>query len=402
MTLVHQPALLDEPLDEPLAVATPEVTSKATPEAAVTETSDLPDTPGRVARAALGRIVEPGDERAGRLIEELGPQGALARLVRGLPVGVAPPDGARELAHGRLIGARLICPGEAAWPSQLDDLGPVRPVALWARGSAALRVLAVRSVAVVGARACTGYGQRMAADLAAALAERGWTVVSGAAYGVDAAAHRGALAVSGPTIGVLACGVDQAYPRSNDQLLRRISESGLLLSELPLGAHPNRPRFLQRNRLIAALTRGTVVVEAARRSGSLNTARWAGELARHVMAVPGTATSSLSAGTHALIREGAVLVSDHAEIVEQIGEIGTDLAATPEGRERLRDALAPETLRVLESLPASSRGTTVESLVQRSLLAPDVVLQRLYELVSLGMVERLGAHWRLNPACKGS
>jgi DNA processing protein len=352
--------------------------------------------------AALGRVVEPGDERAGELIDERGPEEALARLIRGLPAGVAAPEGAREIGRGALIGARLICRGEAGWPTQLDDLGPVRPVALWARGRASLRVLAVRSVAVVGARACTGYGQRLAADLSASLTERGWTVFSGAAYGIDAAAHRGALVVGGPTVGVLACGVDQVYPRANEQLLRRVTEHGLLLSELPLGAHPNRPRFLQRNRLIAALTRGTVVVEAARRSGSLNTARWAADLRRQVMAMPGPATSSLSAGTHELIRRGAVLVADAGEVVEQVGEIGTDLATTPEGRERIRDALAPETLRVLESLPASARGGSVESLVQRCLLGPDVVLRRLYELLSLGLVERLGAHWRLNPAYKGT
>jgi DNA processing protein len=356
----------------------------------------------RAVWAALGRIVEPGDQRAGELIEERGPTEALARLVRALPAGVEAPDGAREIARGGLIGARLICRGEAAWPTQLDDLGPVRPVALWVRGRASLRVLAVRSVAVVGARACTEYGQRIASDLSASLTERGWTVFSGAAYGIDAAAHRGALVVGGPTVGVLACGVDQVYPRANEQLLRRLCEQGLLLSELPLGAHPNRPRFLQRNRIIAALTRGTVVVEAARRSGSLNTARWAGDLCRQVMAVPGPANSSLSGGTHELIRRGAVLVADAGEVIEQVGGIGTDLSATPEGRERLRDALAPETLRVLESLPASARGAGLESLVQRSLLAPDVVLRRLYELLSLGLVERFGAHWRLNPACKGT
>jgi DNA processing protein len=361
----------------------------------------LPPERERMLWAALGRIVEPGDERAGELIEEWGPEEALARLTRALPAGVEAPDGAREIARGALIGARLVCRGEAGWPTQLDDLGPVRPVALWVWGRGVLRVLAVRSVAVVGARACTGYGQRIAADLSASLTERGWTVSSGAAYGIDAAAHRGALVIGGPTVGVVAWGVDQFYPRANEQLLRRISELGLVLSELPLGAHPNR-RASSSATASSALTRGTVVVEAACRSGSLDTARWAGDLRRQVMAVPGPANSSLSAGTHELIRRGAVLVADAAEVVEQVGEIGTDLVATPEGRERLRDALAPETLRVLESLPASARGGSVESLVQRCLLGPDVVLRRLYELLSLGLVERLGAHWRLNPACKGS
>lgn len=356
------------------------------------------DEEERVAWAALNRIVEPGDEEAGALIVDEGPVDALARLCAARQrLGLEPPDGARELAHAALIGARFICPGAGEWPSQLDDLGPIRPTGLWVRGAASLRLAALHSVAVVGARACTEYGARVAAELSAALADRGRPVVSGGASGIDAAAHRGALVVGGLTVSVLACGVDQVYPRSNEQLLKRIAELGLVVSELPLGAHPNRPRFLQRNRLIAALTRGTVVVEAARRSGSLNTARWAAELNRHVMGVPGPVVSELSSGVHELIRTGAVLVTSAAEVVELVGGVGTDLAPAPQLPALPRDILGPVALRVIEALPLDRRGAPVEHLVRRLALPAPAVLARLHELCALGMVEREGAHWRLNP-----
>ena len=227
------------------------------------------DSPERLARAALTRLVEPGDTVMGRWLSEHG-AGVVADAIRGL----APPErlgldpdriagyrarsGALDpVADLRRIhggGGRFVIPGDAEWPTQLDDLGHSRPVGLWVRGSGSLRLLALRSVAVVGARACTAYGAHVAGELAAQLAERGWVVVSGAAYGIDSAAHRGTLAVGGATIGVLACGADVAYPPGNAELIRRISEQGLLVSELPPGTHPNRFRFVLRNRVIAALT----------------------------------------------------------------------------------------------------------------------------------------------------
>lgn len=354
----------------------------------------------RLARAALSRIVEPGDEAVGALLDRHGPVETLARLLHG-PAGegfrarALGSDPATDLDHARSLGARLVCPGEPEWPTQLDDLGPGRPIGLWVRGTASLRLLALRSVAVVGARACTAYGIHVAADLAAELADAAWVVVSGGAYGIDAAAHRGALAATGVTLAVLACGVDQCYPRGNSALLGRIAEQGLLLSELPLGGHPNRPRFLLRNRVIAALTRGTVVVEAARRSGALSTARRARDLNRLVMGVPGPVTSELSAGVHALLRAGGSLVTSAAEVIELVGAIGADLAEARPGPVLPRDALAGEALRVLEAVPAGTLGAPVERLVRAAGLPSDRVLQRLYELGSLGLVERRGAHWCL-------
>ncbi|MFF2044765.1 DNA-processing protein DprA [Kitasatospora sp. NPDC058170] len=367
--------------------------------------------PERYARAALTRLGEPGDAVVGRWLSRLD----AAALLQAIREGAVPDhpaldadrlasyrarlaglDPGADLERVRAVGGRFIIPGDTEWPSQLDDLGDGRPVGLWVVGAGSLRLLALRSVAVVGSRACTAYGAHVAGDLSAQLAERGWVVVSGAAYGIDAAAHRGALAVGGMTVGVLACGVDVAYPRGNTDLIRRIAAQGLLLSELPPGEHPNRFRFVLRNRVIAALTRGTVVVEAAIRSGALSTARRARDLNRHAMGVAGPVTSAFSAGVHAMIRSGgATLVTDAAEVAELIGAIGDDLAPQRSGPVLPRDLLEPAVARVLEAVPATAEGAPVERLARQSGLPPDEVLQRLYELGSLGFVERYGAHWRL-------
>ncbi|MFF2077132.1 DNA-processing protein DprA [Kitasatospora sp. NPDC058162] len=367
--------------------------------------------PERLARVLLNRLSEPGDAVVGRWLGEL----PAVEVVRAIREGAVPDhpglDTARlaayqarlpgldptvDLKRVRDVGGRFIIPGDTEWPSQLDDLGDGRPIGLWTAGTGSLRLLALRSVAVVGSRACTAYGAHVAGELSAQLAERGWVVVSGAAYGIDAAAHRGALAVGGMTLAVLACGVDVAYPKGNAELIRRIGVQGLLVSELPPGEHPNRFRFVLRNRVIAALTRGTVVVEAALRSGALSTARRARDLNRHTMGVAGPVTSELSAGVHALIRSGgATLVTDAAEIAELVGAIGDDLAPQRSGPVLPRDLLEPPVARVLEAVPATAEGAPVERLARQSGLPPDEVLQRLYELVSLGFVERHGAHWRV-------
>ncbi|WEH37659.1 DNA-processing protein DprA [Streptomyces sp. AM 4-1-1] len=357
--------------------------------------------------------MEPGDERGGRWLREIGPVELLRRLrasdgTAAEALGGMTPKrlGAYRLRAGRVeperdltavaeAGGRFVCPGDREWPSQLDDLGDARPIGLWVRGRPDLRLWALRSVAVVGARACTPYGSHMAATLGAGLAERGWVVVSGAAFGVDGAAHRGALAAGGATVAVLACGVDVAYPRGHTELIGRVVEQGLVVGELPPSEHPTRSRFILRNRVIAALTRGTVVVEAEYRSGSLVTARDAQRIGRFVMGVPGPATSGLSAGVHELLRGEGVLVTDASEIVELVGEIG-ELAPRRRGPVLPRDLLATATAAVLDALPyrdsadardvARAAGTTV-----------DEALARLYELHSLGFVERGGEGWRLTP-----
>lgn len=368
--------------------------------------------PELLARAALTRVLEPGDEHGGRWIRELGAT-AVIRLLTGPDpepgplTGVGPErlagyrgraaaaEPLRDLESAAASGVRFVCPGSAEWPTQLDDLGDARPVGLWLRGRPHLRTWALRSVAVVGARACTPYGAHMAQTLAAGLAERGWVVVSGAAYGIDGAAHRGALASGGATAAVLACGVDTVYPRGHAGLLSRITRQGLVLGELPPGTHPTPSRFVLRNRVIAALTRGTVVVEAAHRSGSLVTARRAQQLGRLTMGVPGPATSGLSAGVHELLRGEAVLVTDADEIVELVGAMG-ELAPARRGPVHARDLLDPGAARVLEALPAG-RAAGVDEIALAAAADTDEVIGRLYELHSLGFVERQGDGWRLTP-----
>ncbi|MEU9100256.1 DNA-processing protein DprA [Streptomyces sp. NPDC048361] len=366
----------------------------------------------RLARAALTRVIEPGDERGGRWLRTYGAAGLLRRLTRpqgpqddlpgatparleGLRRRAALADPERDLETAAAAGARFLVPGDEEWPRQLDDLADARPVGLWARGRPDLRIWALRSVAVVGARACTPYGAHMGAVLGSGLAEKGWVVVSGAAAGIDGSVHRGALAAGGATIAVLACGVDVVYPRGHAELIGRIAEQGLLVGELPPGDHPTPSRFIVRNRVIAALTRGTVVVEAEYRSGSLATARAAQRLGRFTIGVPGPATSGLSAGVHELLRGEAVLVTDAAEVVELVGDMG-DLAPARRGPVLPRDLLAPGAGRVLEALP--SRGTAdVRDLAREAGTSTDEALGRLYELHSLGFVERVGDGWKLTP-----
>lgn len=364
--------------------------------------------PQRTARAALTRILEPGDETTGRWLREMGPE-ALWHTLSGddadLPTGASPAKiaGLRlratrahptsDLDAVTALGGRFICPGDDEWPGQLDDLGDARPIGLWVRGTANLRLWALRSVAVVGARACTEYGAHLAATLGAGLADRGWTVVSGAAYGVDGAAHRGTLAADGATIAVMASGVDHPYPRGHTELIGRIAGQGLVVAELPPGDHPTRSRFIQRNRVIAALTRGTVVVEAELRSGSLVTARRAQTLGRFTMGMPGPVTSGLSAGVHQLLRGEAAVVTDADEVIELVGSIG-DLAPERQGQTRIRDLLDPVAALVLEALPA--RGTAdTGHLAQEAGTPREVTRVKLFELLSLGFVQRCGDRWEL-------
>lgn len=219
---------------------------------------------------------------------------------------------------------RLIRPGTREWPKQLDDLGDAAPEELRSIGIGNLRLLALRSVAIVGCRAASAYGRAVAADLAAGMVERGWVVVSGAAFGIDAAAHRGALSAGGCTVAVLPGGPDVPVPRAHRELLSSVAETGMVVSEHELGVEPRKHMFLIRNRLIAALTRGVVVVEADARSGSINTAGHAERLGRVIMATPGPITGRQSRGTHELIRSRrAELVTSPDDIVELLEPLGS-------------------------------------------------------------------------------
>jgi DNA processing protein len=330
----------------------------------------------RLARIALGHLAEPGRRDLGLLVREVGPVEGLRRLQSGTV-----PDALRQATEARLsnvdprrlaecaleqttkIGARIITPEDAEWPNQLDDLVAISrpgdaisrdtdpPHCLWLRGPGLLNEACERSVAVVGARASTAYGDHVAADLGYGLADRGWTVVSGGAFGVDAAAHRGALAASGCTVAVLACGIDRPYPQSHRLLFDRIAERGLLLSEWPPGSDPHRHRFLVRNRVIAALTEGTVLVEANLRSGARFTLGRARDLNRMAMAVPGPVTSALSNGSHEELRvAGTTLVARAEHIIEEVGRIGVDLAPILRAESNARDALTPLERQVLDGV----------------------------------------------------
>jgi DNA processing protein len=370
-------------------------------------------TTDREARAGLSRIAEPGDAAVAAAVRTAGALEVWEALRRGVPVGrvsqgVLPGitlradghDPRADLAAAAAVGARLVCPGDAEWPResltwQPEGVLDAPPLALWVRGSWPLAEVIERSVAVVGARAASSYGLHVAQTLGSGLSERGATVVSGGAYGIDAAAHRGALGAGGaPTLAVLACGVDVAYPRGNDRLITEIAGSGLLVSELPPGSHPTRRRFLVRNRLIAALSLGTVVVEAAVRSGSLATLERARLLDRHLMAVPGPVTSGMSAGCHAWLRDGATLVTDAAQVLDLVGRFGDDACEPSRGPVDVRDGLSDTVRRVLDALPVR-RSCGVSALAKAAGVAPLVVQQVMPPLVAHGLAERTPDGWRL-------
>ncbi|MFJ4224982.1 DNA-processing protein DprA [Microbacterium sp. NPDC089695] len=352
-------------------------------------------------------LAEPGDGVAGALIAELGAVAALRLAVDDDPArGPAPAGGERHrgavaegLARWRLradarsvrdavraatqVRARLIVPGDPEWPAQVDDLGAHAQLLLWVRGD----VTALSSspkVAIVGARAASAYGEHVAGEFSGELAATGVTVVSGGAYGIDGAAHRAALAVEGRTIAFLAGGVDRPYPQGHRDLLQRISGTGAVVSEVPCGTAPTKWRFLARNRLIAALSDATVVIEAGWRSGSLNTAGHAASLGRPLGAVPGPVTSAASAGCHRLLREyDARCVTTSGEVRELWG---ADHVDETESRAH------PDETRVLDAM--SPRAPLApEELARRSGLSPARTSAVLGYLELGGAVRRSDRGW---------
>src|SRR5690349_10081328 len=352
----------------------------------------------RLARAALSRLMEPQDVAGLALVRVAGAEDALGIATGRLSYGPgleqeitallagessvsswaglgaalkrwAPriPDLApeRDLATMQRLGGRMIIPSDALWPRQLGDLGLHEPVCLWWRGVELELPPAAKAVALVGSRDSTSYGASVTGDFSYSLAQRGFTVVSGGAYGIDAHAHRAALAGGSdamPTIAVMAGGVDRFYPSGNEDLLRAVANQGAVLAEVPPGSAPTRYRFLQRNRLIAALASVTVVVEARWRSGALNTAHHAQTLGRAVGAVPGSVHSANSAGCHRLLRDGgAVCVTDAAEVAELASPSGTALPGQRTTEAAVQDGLTLEDLILLDALPLRST-TSVEKL----------------------------------------
>ncbi|MCL2489376.1 MAG: DNA-processing protein DprA [Propionibacteriaceae bacterium] len=377
-------------------------------------------TDERLTRAALGALLRFGATTVLALASQYGVGVAWQRVRDGAEVADAQaddgPDSARVPSGAAFAawanatnpqqvadateqaGLRFLIPGDAEWPGVLEDLAGCSvsrmggvPVGLWAAGPGRLNSWCKRAVAMVGSRASTRYGESvalsMASDLAGEIGEPHWTIVSGGAFGIDSASHRGALLVSGRTIGVFAGGLDSPYPPGNAQLFREVAEKGLVISELPPGAAPTRPGFLERNRLIAALSQGTVVVEAALRSGARNTASWAGELGRVVMAVPGPVTSAMSTTPHRLIRDGeAVLVAQVPDIRALLRPVGQGDELPLIGARREGDELVGDAATVREALPGRG-GKTLGEMALLSGVSVVRCLGALNELAGRGFAE---------------
>jgi len=364
-------------------------------------------------------IVEPADEVAGALISAWGaaealewarhaadkPEQAARELHASMPAKNAAvalrsvatwaerlrsSDAAAHLGRASLVGARAVTRIDPDWPATLNDLGPVAPMCLWVRGSADVAAAWEHGIAVVGSRASTNYGEHVAASIASHLADAGVPVISGGAFGIDARAHRAALAADAVTIAVMAGGIDRYYPLANADILERIQLRGAVISELPPGFAPHRSRFLTRNRVIAA-ARATVVVEAARRSGALSTANHAADLARPLGAVPGPVTSASSGGCHALIREGkAVCVTSGEDVLELAGPL-TVAPATLEGVGGI-DFGDARARRAYDAIAV--RGSTVEQIVQTSRMDAADTRVALGALELLDLIQSDGVKWR--------
>jgi DNA processing protein len=365
----------------------------------------------RLARLALGRLVEPGTWPVYDAVQRHGALAVWDALRAGRPIGAVSEttaggsrvraerydvlDDVRQLER---VGGRFVVPGDDEWPKLSLDWVPgveAPPLGLFLRGSRKLSELVDQAVAIVGSRASTAYGAHVAGELGLGLADRGWTIASGGAYGIDGAAHGGALdARAGSTIAVLACGVDVTYPKGHDQLLGRIAAAGLVVSEHPPGCAPTRPRFLIRNRLIAALSEGTVVVEAALRSGSLTTARQARDLGRHLMAVPGPVTSEMSTGSNKLLRNGANCVTCAADVLDVVGRLVLDAAPETRGPVSPRDDLTETERQVLEAVPVR-RWAGPASIAKTAGVPTMTVQQTLPPLQVAGLVEQSLDGWRL-------
>jgi len=346
------------------------------------------------------------------LIDSVGPLEAAERVRRGKVTDELARStearrdidcAAEDLDVLRRREGRLVTPDDEEWPRlAFASFGgiPVRdktqghpPMALWVIGPLRLDEVCERAAAIVGTRACTAYGEHVAAELSTGLVERAVSVVSGGAYGIDGAAHRAALAADGATVAVLAGGLDVLYPAGHSALLHRISQTGLLVSEYPPGVRPARHRFLTRNRLVAALARATVVVEAGLRSGAASTAAWARGLGRVVCAVPGPVTSSSSTGCHILLREGAELVTCADEVREIVGRAG-EFADHPAGPRTALDELTEIERQIYDAVPARG-ASTPDQIAVASGVAAAQVLGPLAMLEIAGLVQRQEGRWRL-------
>jgi DNA processing protein len=371
----------------------------------------------RLARAGLLRLAEPPIPALVAWVALVGAVAAFDGVIRReAPPEVLAATAARtvgrtaiqlvdmagaDLTAAAEAGATLLCPEDGPlWPESAMrgfDAAVIRgvhgsapPLALYVRGELPSR-LPAGAVTVIGSRASTGYGERVTADIAAGLARAGYTVVSGGAFGIDTVAHRTAVATSGNTVAVLACGIDRSYPTANAGLLRRVALTGAVVSEYPPGTTPAKHRFLVRNRLLGAFSAVTVVVEAGRRSGSLSTASAAAHLGRIVMAVPGPVTSAMSVGCHLLLRDRfALLAADVDDVLAVLRPLQPALFDS--GIVRPTDGLDDITLRVYDALPARG-ATTLHELSVSSGIPGNDVLDAMPSLEMAGLAHRDGGSW---------
>lgn len=407
----------------------------------------------RAARLRLMQVLEPQDTTGTLLVTGLGPRRAAEVVIDGSAVTAEEFEDltrghqtARDLLQGpswqrsrerwsaradhrvspRLLehmerrGFWLAVPEDPDWPESLTEVGPAQPLGLWGAGDRArLGFETCTAVAFVGCRDATSYGTAVTSHFAGDLAAAGFSVLSGGAFGIDAAAHRAALATAAgtpSTVAFLACGIDRCYPRAHESLLREIAESGLVLSEVPPGTSPMRHRFLQRNRLIAAMSAATVVVEAGHRSGALNTAHHAVEFGKDVYAVPGSVFSAQSAGCHRLLAEGSAapltdvsalgdrLLAAQQELFPADAAVQTVSSAAGGTRDgqgsrsaaEARSDLSEAQCLVLDALPVR-RGASPDRICTAAGLGIREVLPVLAQLEARGLARRSDAGWRTVP-----
>lgn len=378
----------------------------------------------RQAWAYLSRCVE-GPNRelqqllaAGRDVEEIAAgikrrQTWLGELLRATEARYQVDQSEQDLDLIARLGGRLITPDDPEWPkaefnqafgfaaSGLSESArsvqedAVAPHALWVKGEN-IRELVARSVTVVGTRALSNYGRDATRALVKGLVAHQWTIVSGGALGIDAVAHNSALEAGGRTIVVAACGLDRNYPSAHAPLFEKVTERGALVSEYPPGVTPARHRFLTRNRLAAALTSGTVVVEAAWRSGALNTLTWAEGLGKVTMAVPGPITSAGSLGCHERIRSGraqlVVSADEIRQLLSQVGEVDVEGQYEMMFAANAIQSLSRNEMRVYDAL--TRHGSTPEDVAAGAGMTVSLSVHILVDLVKRGVVERQGGKFR--------
>jgi DNA processing protein len=347
-----------------------------------------------------------GPRLAGKLLAEFGTPTAVfnasltALEAQRLPAAVAQAihsrqpmsDAAKELSQAQASGCRLLTWDEPEYPARLREIYDP-PTLLYVRGNIAL--LSRHIISIVGTRRPTPYGNQMAEKLARDLADRGLVVASGLARGIDASAHKGALSSAcGSTVGVLGCGIDVIYPKENKKIFAEIEQRGVLISEFSMGTFPAPQNFPIRNRIIAGVGLGVVVVEAAQYSGSLITARLGMEFGREVYAVPGNATQTMSFGPNQLIKQGAKLVTGWEDVVEELptpvrAELVPVETASIEERTTLIEGSLPPTERQLYDLLSVDKSRHVDEIVEVSGLNSSGVLAALFNLEMKGVVRQL-------------